>query len=126
MSDASGRIGWVFVLMVTACQTASLPADQAAVLSNPGAEVSAELSATIAHLAGFAKVTLAADDLTLHSELVVERLHQRDNKGELIQGRDLEKPQRFQLLTNRAGQCWLLHENSGQRIRLDKAHCRLQ
>lgn len=116
--------GCVLVLMASACQTTSAQADQPALLSNPGAEVGAELSAAIGHLAGFAKVTLAERDFTTSSVLVVERRHQFDNKGELIQGRDLEMPQRFRLLTNSAGQCWLLHEKSGQRSLLAKARCR--
>jgi hypothetical protein len=69
-------------------------------------------------------VDLQDSDLTRSSELVLERRHQRAGTGELIQGRDLEMPQRFQLL-RQDGQCWLLHLPSGQRKLLQRARCRL-
>jgi hypothetical protein len=67
---------------------------------------------------------LSESDLTQSSELVIERKHQRDSNGELLQGRDLEMPQRFQLVLQ-DGQCWLHHLASSKRQRLKVAQCKL-
>jgi hypothetical protein len=42
----------------------------------------------------------------------------------MLQGRDLEMPQRFQLVLQ-DGQCWLQHLGSGKRQLLKVARCRL-
>jgi hypothetical protein len=75
-------------------------------------------------MTGFFSVTLADQDLTQSSELVIERKHQRTASGDLIQGRDLELPQRFQLVSQ-AGQCWLVKQATGQRTLLKKVQCRV-
>ncbi len=112
-------------LLLTACQMAPAQTAVPALLTNPGPEVREELSAAVQALGGFSNVSLADSDLTHSSELVMERRQQLDGRAERLQGRDLEPPQRFQLLT-RDGECWLLHIPSSQRRRLLKAQCRLQ
>jgi hypothetical protein len=97
---------------------------KAAVLTNPGAEVKLEISQAIIALTGFSSVTLADQDLTQSSELVIERKHQRTAQGDLIQGRDLELPRRFQLVLQ-SGQCWLVHKATEQWTLLKKAQCRV-
>jgi hypothetical protein len=103
---------------MTSAQTA-----KPAVLVNPGAQTLQEISQALVALSGFATVTLSESDLTQSSELVIERKHQRDGNGELLQGRDLEMPQRFQLLLQ-DGQCWLQHLGSGKRQLLQVARCK--
>jgi hypothetical protein len=95
-----------------------------AVLTNPGAEVKLEISQAILAMTGFSSVTLADQDLTQSSELVIERKHQKTASGDLIQGRDLELPRRFQLVLQ-SGQCWLVHQTTKQRVLLKKAQCRV-
>jgi hypothetical protein len=95
-----------------------------AVLTNPSAEVRLEISQAIIAMTDFSSVTLADQDLTQSSELVVERKHQKTANGDLIQGRDVELPHRFQLVLQ-SGQCWLLHQATDQRLRLKKAQCRV-
>lgn len=112
-------------LLLTACQMAPAQPAVPALLTNPGAEVRQELSAAIQALGGFSSVALADSDLTRSSELVMERLLPLEGRAERWQGRDLQLPQRFQLLT-RNGECWLLHIPSGQRRRLLQAQCRVQ
>jgi hypothetical protein len=109
-------------LLLAACRMA--PAQQAlpAVLTHPAAEVRLELVAAIQAMSGFARVSLADSDLTRTSELVIERTQQSDGRGGLLQGRELQSPQRFQL-QRVDGQCWLLHRPSGQRQRLMHAQC---
>lgn len=108
-----------------ACQTVATPAAVPAWLTNPGSEVQQELVQALTAMSGFASVSLSGNELTRSSELVLERRHQRDGRGGLLQGRDLEPPQRFQLLLLQE-QCWLLHLPSGRQLRLFKAQCRAQ
>jgi hypothetical protein len=110
---------------VSACQMTVAPVAHAAVLTNPGAEVTQEISQALTAMTGFSSVALAAQDLTQSSELVIERKHQKTVKGELIQGRDLELPQRFQLVSQN-GQCWLVHQTTKLRTLLKKAQCRVE
>ncbi len=114
----------VGVLVLSACQVTSAQMAKPALLVGPDAAVRQELSQAIVALSGFASVSLSETDLTQSSALVVERKHQRDGKGELLQGRDLEMPQRFQLQLQ-DGQCWLQHLGSGKRQLLQRARCKL-
>lgn len=117
----------IFVACVTlsACQMTVAQVPKAAVLTNPGADVRLEISQAIIAMTGYSSVVLADQDLTQSSELVIERKHQRTANGELIQGRDLELPQRFQLVLQ-DGQCWLVQQKTTQRTLLKKAQCRVQ
>jgi hypothetical protein len=94
-----------------------------ALLINSGVEVRQEISEAVIAMTGFSSVALADQDLTQSSELVIERKHQKTTGGDLIQGRDLELPHRFQLVSL-AGQCWLLKQTMEQRSLLRKAQCR--
>ena len=100
------------VLVLTACQMSSAQTIKPSVLMNTGAEVRQELKQAIVTLTGFSSVSLSDSDLTQSSELMIERNHQRDGNGELIQGRDLENAAAFS--THAAG--WaLLASASGKR-----------
>ena len=103
--------------MLSACQMTSAQIAKSAILTNPGAEVRLELSEAIGAMTGFTSVALADQDFTQNSELVIERKHQRAATGELIQGRDLDPPHRFQLALQN-GQCWLIHQTNSQRVLL--------
>jgi hypothetical protein len=115
----------IALLLLAACQMTTAQPASPAVLTNPGADVQQELAQAIADLSGFASVRLSDADLTRSSELLVERTPQRSLQGEGLQGRDLELPQRFRLLTWN-GQCWLLHVASGRQQPLKRAQCREQ
>ena len=123
MKSVYQRVIPLSVVVLSACQMSAAQTAKPAVLVNSGAPVLQELSQAIVALSGFATVTLSESDLTQSSELVIERKHQRDGNGELLQGRDLEMPQRFQLLLQ-DGQCWLQHVDSGKRHLLKVARCK--
>ena len=123
MKSVYKRVIPVSVAVLSACQMTSAQTAHPAVLANPGPQVLQELSQAIVALSGFATVSLSESDLTQSSELVIERKHQHDGNGELLQGRDLEMPQRFQLVLQ-DGQCWLQHLGSGQRQLLQVARCK--
>ncbi|WP_423680926.1 hypothetical protein [Undibacterium sp. WLHG33] len=112
----------VSILMLSACQFTAASPDKAAVLLISDAETTQELRTVIGSMSGFSDVTLSASDFMQSSEVTIERRHQTNQQGELIQGRDLEMPHRFRLETN-GTQCWLFHLNSGQRRLLSKTRC---
>ncbi|MBC3878376.1 hypothetical protein H8K38_11180 [Undibacterium sp. FT79W] len=113
------------ILMLSACQFTAASPDKAAVLLASDAVVMQELGAAISSMSGFSDVTLSASDFIQSSEVIIERKHQTNQYGELIQGRDLEIPHRFRLETN-GTQCWLVHLNSGQRRLLNTARCQVK
>jgi hypothetical protein len=113
------------ILMLSACQFTAASPDKAAVLLASDAVVMQELGAAISNMSGFSEVTLSASDFMQSSEVIIERKHQTNQHGELIQGRDLEIPHRFRLETN-GTQCWLVHLNSSKRYLLNKARCRVR
>ncbi|MFZ6675961.1 hypothetical protein [Undibacterium sp. Xuan67W] len=98
-------------------------AEKDALLTNPGIEAKQELTTLIASLTGYSSVMLSDKDLTETSYLTIERNHQSDNKGNLLQGRDIEMPHRFQLILQDQA-CWLVYQNTGQRSLLSKAQCK--
>lgn len=110
------------ILMLSACQLTAASPDKAAVLLTSDAEVMRELGAAISSISGFSEVTLSASDFMQSSDVTIERRHQANGQGELIQGRDLEMPHRFRLETN-GTQCWLVHLNSSRRYLLNKVRC---
>ncbi len=110
--------------LLSACQMAPAQTARPALLTNPGPEVHSELVRAVAGISGFASITLAEGDLTRSSLLVIQRKPQYAH-GELLQGRDLEMPQRFQLLLWQ-GQCWLEQLGSGKRQLLALARCRAE
>lgn len=70
----------------------------------------------------FSTLALSDAQLSSQSEWVLERRRQFDNHGSLIQGRDMEQAQRFALVLQDKA-CWLVHRNSGQRMRLTQGGC---
>ncbi len=111
-------------LILAACQASTVPLETTAVLVAPTAQVQQQLSAAVAKMLGVASVTLADNALTASSYLAIERVPRTDASGQLLQGRVLEKPNTFRLLIK--GQaCWLEHMNTGKRMQLVDARCRV-
>jgi hypothetical protein len=97
-------------LLVAACKTHSVHAERPARIVNPSAESHAELHRVVADMLFGAEVTLADDALTDSSMLIVERSRIRSLDNPPLSGRDLGKPERFQLVTT-GTRCVLIHEN---------------
>jgi hypothetical protein len=111
-------------LILAACQSSTVPLETTAVLVAPTAQVQQQLSAAVAKMLGIANVTLADNALIASSYLAIERVPRTDASGQLLQGRVLEKPNTFRLLIK--GQaCWLEHVNTGKRMLLVDARCRV-
>lgn len=101
----------------------SLRADQEvpAIITQPTAETRAELVGTVRTALNGAPVTIADDALTRESVLIIERAA-RDATGARLDGRDLGRPERFQLF-KKGSDCVLVHEGTGKRSTLTSASC---
>lgn len=82
----------------------------------------AELEQIVSSALGGRRVTLADDVLTESSLLVIERNRLRRFDGPLELGRDLGRPERFQLLLEDS-QCYLRHEQPERYFQLSESQC---
>lgn len=111
-----------FAALLSACASSQAQPDAPAVITQPSAASRAELLAAVSSALNVANVTLADDALTKTSTLTIERTRLRDASGRQLSGRDLDKPQLFQLVKNDT-HCVLIHEGSSKRIALPKTTC---
>jgi hypothetical protein len=106
------------------CSCGTLPAgnDVPAIVVAPNAQSRVELQQTVSGALNGAPVTLADDALTHDSVLLIERNQARDANGVPLSGRELGRPEKFQLVKNGA-ECVLIHETSGNRWTLKHTTC---
>ena len=109
-------------LGTSGCGTLPAGTDLPAVLVSPDAQVREELQQTVASALNGAPVTLADDALVRDSTLLIERNQARDANGVPLSGRELGRPEKFQLVKN-GKDCVLIHEGSGKRWTLKHAKC---
>ena len=108
--------------MLAAC--ASMAGEEtSAVLTQPSSQTHAEIVRIVSTALNVPTVTIAADALTRDSLLVIERTPARDAGGRRLQGRELTKPEQFQLL-HAKNKCVLLHVQSGVRYELTGNVCK--
>lgn len=110
------------VILMSACVSSQAEPDAPAVITQPSAESRAELLAAVTSALGIANVLLADDALTKTSTLTIERSRVRDANGRQLSGRDLDKPEQFQLVKHGA-RCVLIHRSSAKRFELPKTTC---
>jgi len=96
--------------------------ERPAVLTNPSADSRAELVHLISAALNGARVRLADDSLTRDSTLIIERVQRRDAAGRPLDGRTLERPEHFHLVTH-GSDCVLIRERTGKRQILRSARC---
>ena len=106
------------------CACGTLPAanDLPAVINAPTAQSREELQQAVSTALNGAPVTLADDALTHDSVLLIERNQARDANGVPLSGRELGRPEKFQLVKS-GGDCVLIHEGSGKRWTLKHTTC---
>lgn len=107
-----------------ACQAWPLQPGTPAIVTHPTAASRADLELAISQALGGGPVRLAADVLTRDSLVVVGRAQARDIRGLPLNGRQLGRPQHFQLL-RRGSQCTLLHVETGKSRVLAHTTCRV-
>jgi hypothetical protein len=101
-------------MFLSACKTSDVRTDVAARISNPTAESRAEILHVIGDALDSREVTIAGDAFTESSLLIIEPAH--------LMGRDLRKPEHFQLVLNGL-RCVLVHQETGARFELAHTSC---
>ena len=109
-------------LLLTGCGALRAEQEAPALIAKSSAESRAELARVVSSALGGVPVTLADDALTRESELTIERAPLRDERGLLLNGRELGRPEQFRLLKVGAD-CVLEHQRTGQRWKLTQASC---
>ena len=108
-------------LALAACKSIAPDANQPALIVEPSDASRAALQATVNRLLD-TDVTLSGDALTETSFLFIERRIPRSIDGSPAQGRNMEMPYRFTLLTN-GTDCVLVDERDGSRHLLADTKC---
>ncbi|NOR35508.1 MAG: hypothetical protein GQ577_02065 [Woeseiaceae bacterium] len=122
MKDVTRAIALaVFVMSMSGCKNVAPDADQAAVIVNPDAASRAALQQTV-NAALHTDVTLADDALTDTSVLTIERKIPQSVEGSPAQGRNMEMPIHFRLVTDGAN-CILVDQRDLSRAVLVDTEC---
>src|SRR5262252_2525260 len=109
-------------LVVVARRPVSSRSDVPALIVNATPESGAALSKAVSEALNGAPVKLAADALTKTDVLIIERDQPRDPNGQMLNGREREMPEHFQLVKS-ADQCVLVHRRTEQRFPLAGVAC---
>ncbi|MDH5312204.1 MAG: hypothetical protein OEY08_19915 [Gammaproteobacteria bacterium] len=115
----------VLGMLLGACGSPPAQPDVPALLTNASPATRAEIEGIVSTALNGAPVTIADDALSVDSLLIIERATSRsiDRPPEL--GRDLGRPERFQLVID-GSKCFLVHERTGLRWMLAEAQCRAE
>ena len=108
-------------LLLAACKNVAPDANQPALIVEPSEASRAALQATVNRLLD-TDVVLSGDALTETSFLFIERRIPQSIDGSPAQGRNMEMPFRFTLLTN-GTDCVLVDERDGSRHLLADTKC---
>ena len=116
------RAGLLLPFLVAGCASPEIGSEVPALRVDPDAASTAELRNVASSALDGVDVLIADDALTGSSWLIVERgMRQRiDGPPEL--GRNLGRPERFQLVLD-GNQCFLVHENTEFRWLLTDTDC---
>lgn len=109
------------MLLVSACQQVQAVAEPA-VLTETSPQVKLELQLQIQKAIGGPLVQLADNAYLFESQLWVESVVLKDEKGRPLDGRHMDLANLF-ILQIEQGQCQLKHNKSGQVFALTKARC---
>ena len=127
VAAVSQRLGLVCLLAfelqpLLACAARPEALRTPAVISKPTAETGAELERVIRNAIGDVPVTLADDALTTSNILSLEHARARDPEGRLLNGRELSRPETFELF-KRGSRCVLVRAKTGREWTLHHAQC---
>ncbi len=108
-------------LLAAACQLSAGTPLEPAVIVNPNGASRTELLRVVREVV-HKPVSLADDALTVSNWLIIEPTRPRDPNGLLINGRELRKPDRFELF-KQGGRCILTQVDSTHRWILTQTQC---
>ena len=114
-------ISLLVVVTLAACKHVVPDADEPALIRDPSDASRAALQQAVNRALG-TEVLLADDALTTTSVLIVERRIPRGVTGSPAQGRMMDEPVRFTLVTN-GTDCVLVDERNGSRYPLANTDC---
>jgi hypothetical protein len=112
----------VAVATAACSSTSAGESESPAVLQTSDSDTRAVIAAAVKEMLQGAEVTLGEDALLHDSWISVERMRPRDAKGQLLNGRVLGRPEKFQLVKQQ-DRCVLVHQGSGKRKVLDSIGC---
>jgi hypothetical protein len=98
------------------------PGDPPAVIVNPSGASRLELARIVREALHGVPATLADDALTTSNTLIIEHANPRDSSGRPLNGRSLDRPERFELFTHRS-RCLLVQTQTGRRWTLRHTAC---
>jgi hypothetical protein len=122
MNAANVLLILLFTLALAGCNMNAVHDERPARIVEPTEQSRAELKRAVSDLLHGADVMLADDALTESSVLIVERNRIRSLDNRPLSGRDLGRPERFQLVTT-GDHCVLVHENDDERYELSGTDC---
>jgi hypothetical protein len=111
------------MMLVTGCTSSPAHSEHPALIVNATPESRAELLSVTRAALNNVPLTLADDVLTHESMLLIERQQRFDANGLSLNGRDLDRPERF-LLSIDGKQCVLTHERTQQHWVLKQTRCK--
>ena len=111
----------VCAVALVGCKNVAPEADRAAVIVDPDAGSRAALQEAV-NAALSADVLLAEDALTDSSTLIIERRRAQSLDGRIAEGRTMEMPVQFRLVTD-GSQCILVDQQDGSRHLLANTRC---
>ena len=127
LAPVSRRLGLACLLAfelppLLACAVRTEALRVPAVIVKPTAETRAELERVIRNAIGDVSVTLADDALTTSNMLSLEHARPRDPEGRLLNGRELTRPETFELF-KRGSRCVLVQSKTGREWTLHHVKC---
>ena len=114
MSRCSSALVCNAWLVLSACSDLHAQAAMPALIVNATAASRAELSHAMSDALHGWPVAIAEDAFTRDSVMWIERTSPRGAQGRQMQGRELDRPEKFQLIKE-GTRCLLIHERTGQR-----------
>jgi hypothetical protein len=106
---------------IVGCKNVAPEAERAAVIDDPDAGSRAALQEAVNAALG-ADVLLADDALTDSSTLIIERRRAQSLDGRIAEGRTMEMPVQFRLVTD-GSKCILIDQRDGSRHLLAATRC---
>jgi hypothetical protein len=127
LAAASQRLGlaclFAFALPpLLACAVRPEALRTSAVIIKPTPDTGVELERVIRNAIGDVPVTLADDALTTSNVLSLEHARPRDPEGRLLNGRELTRPETFELF-KRGSRCVLVQSRTGREWTLHHTQC---
>ena len=109
-------------LFLFACKHITIDNSVPALLSDTDIESKIEVRKAVSKLLNQEEVFIAQDAFQNRSFISVERLARKDSRGNRIQGRELDMPEKIQLvLVN--GECFLKRESYNSLVILENVKC---